>query len=69
MVAEEDAVPDHPGEDRPQRQHPERDQHGVRALVRMVVRVMVAPRLAEEGHEDQPPRIEAGEERRDHQQR
>jgi hypothetical protein len=39
----------------------------MRAFMGVVMRVPVAPRLAEEGQEHQPPRVEAGEDRRDDQ--
>ena len=49
VVAEERAVPDHAGEHRADGEHAERDQHRARALVGVVVGVVVAARLAEEG--------------------
>ena len=66
-VTKEAVVPDHTGEHSTQSQHTQRDQHDHRAFMRVIVRMLVAARLAVEGQEDQAPGVEGGHRRCDHQ--
>ena len=64
VLADEVAVEDDAGEQRAGRQDEERHQHDRRRFVDVVHDVVAGARLAVEGHEDQPPGVEAGEARR-----
>ena len=53
------------GEHRADRQHHQRHQHHPRALVHMLHRLVVGARLAVEGHDQQAPGVERGQEGRE----
>ena len=58
----------HAGKQRAGRQDEQRHQHHRRRFMDMVHDLVAGARLAVEGHEDQPPGIEAGEDGGDDQQ-
>ena len=64
VIADEIFVEDDAGEQRAGRQHGQRHQHHRRRFMHMVHDVGGGARPAVEGHEDQPPGIEAGQARR-----
>ena len=67
VIAEKAVVPDHAAKDCAKAQDTQRDQHDHRGFVGVIMRMVIAARLAEEGHEHQAPAIETGEHRRDDQ--
>src|ERR1051326_5633890 len=50
------------GAQRPQPQDEKRDQHDPRAFMDVVQRLLIGPRLAMEGHDQQTPGIKRGQE-------
>ena len=65
-VADEPAVQQPAGEHRAGGQHQQRHQHDRRDFVHVLQRVVIDARRAVEGHEQQPPGIERGQERGQH---
>ena len=66
-VAKERIVPDHARQNRANRQHTQRDQHGQRAFMGVVMGVLIAARCAIKGQKHQAPRIKRGHCRSQHQ--
>src|SRR5947207_746350 len=61
-LANEPMIGEDAGEHRPEPQDEERDQHDPRAFMHVVQRLLVGPRLAMEGHDQQTPGIKGGQE-------